>query len=150
MSFLKKETEDPAELFDDEHIISGVQFSSRNEILKDIAQRAGRYFESTELLYDNLIRREEMSPTEIGNECALPHPFDCLPSETVLMVYILNKPVRWENDKVRFVFFVSTSPDDPGRLSIIDGITKIACDRRLLKRLENNPYTEELRACINS
>lgn len=148
--FLKKETEDPAELFDDEHIISGVQFSSRNEILKDIAQRAGRYFESTELLYDNLIRREEMSPTEIGNECALPHPFDCLPSETVLMVYILNKPVRWENDKVRFVFFVSTSPDDPGRLSIIDGITKIACDRRLLKRLENNPCTEELRACINS
>ena len=148
--FLEHEAEKRTGIISEEQIISGVQFRNREEILKDIAERAGQYFASAEALYENLVKREEMSATEIGNECALPHPYDCLPEQTVLLVYILKKPVRWENGKVRFVFFVSTSADDPQRLRIIDGITKTACDRRLLKRLENNPCAEELTACMNS
>jgi lichenan operon transcriptional antiterminator len=56
---------------------------------------------------DEVLAREEISSTEIGNYCAIPHAINSKVKKQVIGVMILNKPILWDKQKVQIIFMIA-------------------------------------------
>jgi mannitol/fructose-specific phosphotransferase system IIA component (Ntr-type) len=56
---------------------------------------------------DEVLAREEISSTEIGNYCAIPHAINSKVKKQGIGIMILNKPIMWDKQKVQIVFMIA-------------------------------------------
>lgn len=82
------------------------------------------------------MEREQLSTTEIGDCVAVPHPLSLCTDETFMVICILNRPIIWEKQKVKFIFMVSYS-----RNSIEDSV-KI--NEKLFEKIINKEWLKLL------
>lgn len=132
-----RESQSEESVFRNDRIFSDRNFSSKEEILHFLARVCGGAQE--DMLYEALCRREALSSTEVGNECCLPHPFGWECAEAQGVILLLNKPVRWQEGKVRFVFYLATPRDYPDRNKVTEALIRLVCDKQRLAHLEANP-----------
>lgn len=73
-------------------------------------------------MYQNLINRELLSSTEVGNKCAMPHPLKTDVEKSYLYIIKLKKPIDWDIQKVQLVIFSIWADNESSYLSqkIID------------------------------
>lgn len=95
-----------------------------------------------------VLLREEMSSTEVGNKVALPHPFS-YDGELIVSLLTLKKEIVWKNTTVKYVFMIAMPQnDDPLYKKINNAITKIICNPTLLKNIEDSSSLDYLNQCI--
>lgn len=83
-----------------------------------------------------IIKREKLSSTEIGELVAIPHTMHEGIDKSFIVVAILNKAIVWEKEKVQIVFLVGISKKDQTILkSILEQIYKKILDSDLILEL---------------
>lgn len=108
---------------------------TKEDVLKFIVEQIHSYFHHETITIEDLIKREELSSTEVGNQCCMPHPLDYYPSQPIIMIIVLKKPIKWFNEKIKYIFFVALPKQFSTRMNVLDEITALVCDSEKLAQL---------------
>ncbi|MBZ5753562.1 BglG family transcription antiterminator [Metabacillus rhizolycopersici] len=98
------------DLFQKDLFFTECEFQTRQECLVFLTNR----LISKGLIHPNVqqevLQREEISTTELGNLTAIPH---CITDQQSRMaMLILKKPIQWKNEKVQLIFFGCINPKE--------------------------------------
>lgn len=131
-------------LYADDRILADLQFNNIEEVFHFIAEKTKEYIKTDTDVYEQLMKREELSSTEIGNECCMPHPLNWFPEEPFSLIIILKKPMQWKNDKVKFIFFTALPKTFENRLQVTDQLIMLVSDREKLNAFASHPNVNTL------
>lgn len=118
--------------------ISFFQMEARDkeEVFKQMCDAMIKEEYSTENIYQSLLKREQVSGTALGNLIAIPHPFQEEIRKTGIGVAVLDRPVKWDGEKVQIVFLLCISSRDTKELRIImEDILSITQEPEIIKRI---------------
>ncbi|MDO4198209.1 MAG: BglG family transcription antiterminator [Erysipelotrichaceae bacterium] len=127
--------------FDERLIFPDMSFTSKEECLKYISEKISEY-EGIDL-YDSLIKREELSSTEVGNSLAVPHPYSYDKDKMIVSITTLNKAIRWKYSSVKCVIMTAYPLETDNRQKVFsDALALVASDSEAI-RLICNECTKE-------
>lgn len=88
--------------------------------------------------FDQIKKREELSPTCFMKEFAIPHPFACTALKSRIAVFINPKGILWnQDDYVQFVFLVAICNEDQLTLKdVFDNFASVLCDESKMLQLK--------------
>lgn len=94
---------------------------------------------------EDMLQREKIGPTTIGNGVAMPHGSPELVNKSILAVTTLQDPVSWEDDKVDIVFMVCIAKDDVDKArTIFKGLYEIIDSSQTLNLLRKAKNRDEI------
>ncbi|MFV0382137.1 MAG: BglG family transcription antiterminator [Breznakia sp.] len=115
------------------------------EAIDFIINHLSQYINIPEELKINIMEREVLSSTAHGNYCAFPHPIRTCTDKNFFAVLCLNKAMNWGNKKVKFIFLLSPSRDNPSDLQkITDILANFVLEPHLFNKFIKNPKYEVL------
>lgn len=82
------------------------------DVISQLCESIGKVFALPGDFKDQVLYRESMAPTDIGNLTAIPHPFEICTEQSFIAVYILKRSIRWNRNKVKYVFLASYARRD--------------------------------------
>lgn len=86
---------------------------------------------------EQILKREEMSSTEISDLVAIPHCIAKENKESVLAIGILNKPIKWEKSLVQIVFLGVLDPRVKRNRKVFPMLYKLTKNVDKVKELVN-------------
>lgn len=88
-----------AQVLKKENIIAGLSAQSKNEALEKLVQLLyeGGYLEDKDAFLADVLHREEISTTGIGNGIAIPHGKSSAVKETTVAIGRLTSSLEWES-----------------------------------------------------
>ncbi len=88
-----------AQVLKKENIIAGLSAQSKNEALEKLVQLLyeGGYLEDMDAFLADVLHREEISTTGIGNGIAIPHGKSSAVKETTVAIGRLTSSLEWES-----------------------------------------------------
>lgn len=97
-------------LMSDDLFFINIEASSKEEVIEIMTKTMIERDIITEEIKEQILKREEMSSTEITNLVAIPH---CIAKEnknSVLAIGILKRPIMWDKSQVQIVFLGVLDP----------------------------------------
>lgn len=124
-------------LLKEELIFQHRDFSTRDEILTFMSHRVREHYKLTDDFLDNVLKRESLSSTEVGNLVALPHPYVYEGSEVILSFLTLKRPIRWKFGLVQFIVLIGLPAGHAEAVSnqINDAIMQLVNDKEAIQYL---------------
>ncbi len=125
--------------FKEEFFYNDIVVSSRDEAITYMCDKI-RQQRSLPNNFEALVfEREALSSTEVGNRIAMPHPIRLVMNETFVAVGILKKPIRWENEYVKFIFLLCIDQHSNQVLNVFNEVlTNIIFNQESLLELERH------------
>lgn len=99
-------------LLKDDFIFLNRCFQTKHEVIDFLSERLIAEYKLNNEFKDLIWKRENLSPTEIGNLVALPHPYSLCTDQTVFAICTLKKAILWNKRKVKYIFMISFSKKD--------------------------------------
>lgn len=93
-----------ADVFSEDYILIKKEYRDREELLKDISNKLIKEKYVFNDFYEDVVRRENISSTYIGNGIAMPHCLSYKVKKPIIVVINLVKPINWDGNKVDLVF----------------------------------------------
>ena len=135
--------------FKEELFFKDLTGTTKEEVLRNMCDAVHKVMEIPSDFYQLVIEREEMAPTEFGNNIALPHPIKPITNSTFVAIGMLKKPIKWEKLQVKFVFLISTKKDSKESLSLFnESITALVFNKKAMLKLEKEPTLNTLKEII--
>lgn len=138
----KKSTQTTDYIYRKELFFNEVQLKTKEEVLLFIERQCKKYYQDENVTYEDLFKREELSSTEVGNKCCMPHPVAYYPNQPIVIIIILPKPIKWLKERVKFIFFVALPKDFTESDDVLDEITSLVCNSDKLHKLSNDTSFE--------
>lgn len=94
-------------LFREALFIKDLKAKDKYDVIKVVCEQLTATGYGYEGFFQEVIEREAISSTAIGNRVAIPHAVGSSMNDNVISVAILDQPVLWGSDKVSLVFLVN-------------------------------------------
>lgn len=92
-----------------------------------------------------VLKREEITQTEYGNEVAITHPLEPVGKDTFACVALLKHPILWQHKMVRSIFLISIEKAKHKKIQDFYKITSaLLVDGERMKTLHEQPTYETL------
>ncbi len=119
-----------------------IQADSRAEILREIHKRLDEIYPLQKDFYSQMLERENLYSTEIGNGIVFPHPLKSTTPLSFVSITVLKKPVKWIHEMVQVVIVANIAKGDGERLqTALEQFAEFVSDQnRVLKLIENPNY----------
>lgn len=105
---------------------------NKKKVLRHLANESSMYYKEGNTLYRDMLKRERYSSTEVGNYCALPHPFAKYSEKPYIIFISLKEPIIWDQEKIKFVISMGFPLNYKYREEVIEEVTKIIADKQSL------------------
>lgn len=99
------------EFMDEKLFYLNSKYTSKDEIIHFITNIFNQLNYTNENFYDEVIEREKLNSTAFGN-IAIPHSLKMTAKKTGIFIFITNKPIQWENNKVNLVVMLAINKND--------------------------------------
>lgn len=117
----------------------------RYSLIQEMCERIAEHQELESNFTQLVIEREQLSSTEFGNQIAFPHPIQHSGNRTFVSVAVMEKPVKWDKQMVRYIFMLNVRHDEHDSLQLLhESLTELMCDNQKLKQLEQNQTFDTL------
>lgn len=139
-------------LIDNETIFTDKQFSSKLNLLEDIAQCAKDIgsVDGRDLVLNELVNREDTLSTSVGKGIAIPHCKSNSVNESKVFLYRLNEEIQWdETEKVSLVFAILTNDRSSEHLAILAKLSRNLLKKSFLEAIYNAKGSVEILGLIN-
>lgn len=83
---------------------------------------------------ENVLEREKISSTDIGNLVAIPHTIVNGNYKSVIGVGILEKPIKWNNEEVQLVLMVCFNREESYKFKVFEYLYSFIKDQSEVKR----------------
>lgn len=112
-SILKFKSSDTlVNVYHEELFFENIKGETKEEVLYEICQRIPRKYGIPEDFYEGLLRREEITGTDLAKYVALPHPYGTTAQISLACVAVLDHPIRWTRQDVQVVILMAISEDE--------------------------------------
>ena len=140
-----------AEVLKKEHIALGLSAASKEEVLEkliDLLYENGALSDKKAFTED-VMERERVSSTGIGNSIAIPHGKSANVIETTAAIARLEKPITWssaDGEPVRFVVLLAVNENDKGvtHVKLLSQMARKLASEEICKRLMNAADADEV------
>ncbi len=99
------------ELLTKENFYRNVSVETSEEAIKYLAEKMVKNGSIDKENVEEILKREDLSSTEIGNLVAIPHCFNTFSNKSAIGVMSLEKPIIWKKEKVQIIFLIVLSSD---------------------------------------
>lgn len=137
--------------FREEFFFSNLKAKSKEEALSIMIDRISQSHPLPSNFKQLVLEREKVSSTEIGNRVATPHPIQLVMDDTFVAVGILDKPIKWDKQQVKFIFLLCIKKETDEALSIFNEVlSSFIINNEHLLELEKHPYFSTIKQYIDS
>ena len=137
--------------FREEYFFNTVDVKNKEEAIQFLCNQIKKQRPLPNNFYQLVMEREAVSPTEFGNKIALPHPIETVMDETFVAVAILDKPIRWEKNLVKFVFLLCIQSNSEETLTVFNEVlSSLVLNKECMSELERHPEFSTLNNFIQS
>lgn len=93
--------------------------------------------------YEGLLRREEITGTDLAKHVALPHPYETTSDISFACISVLDHPIRWTRQDVQVVILMAVAEDEQRDLTnFLQLISEfIANESAVLQLVEEPDFT---------
>ncbi|QCX32868.1 transcription antiterminator [Caloramator sp. E03] len=109
--------QDVAQFFKEDIFFKDIRFKNEFEAIYFMANKLFEKGYVPKSYINNVIEREKLSSTSLGNLTAIPHPILMDAFETVISTAILNKPLEWGCHKVQLILMFAIKSGDRTKLN---------------------------------
>lgn len=124
-------------LMSDDLFFTNIEASSKEEVIEIMTKAMIERDIITEETKEQILKREEMSSTEITNLVAIPH---CIAKEnknSVLAIGILKRPIMWDKSQAQIVFLGVLDPQVKQNRKVFSMLYKLTKKVDKIKELVN-------------
>lgn len=135
--------------FYDDLFFNDLKGKNREEIITEMCEKISLVKDLPENFKKEVLEREKYSVTEFGNNIAMPHPMKPITNETFVAVGVLDKPIKWKHQYVKYVFLLSIQKDTKEALSLLhETLSALVFDKKAMNDLEKNPTLNNLKVIL--
>lgn len=111
----------------------------RYALIEEFCRSIERTINVSEDFVAAVIEREKFSSTELGNQIAFPHPIHPCGNKTFVAIAVLDKPIKWDKQMVRYLFMLNVRKDENDSLQLLyESLVTLMSDQQRLKQLEDD------------
>ncbi len=137
--------------FRKEFFYNNIEAKTKEDVLTYMCEKINDIHPLPKNFKELILERELVSSTELGNRVATPHPIQLVMDDTFVAVGILDKPIKWDKQQVKFVFLLCIQKETNEALSIFNEVlSSFIINPEHLNELEKYPYFETIKAYIDS
>ena len=116
------------------------ELKSRNarEAIEELGQKLLQQGQITAEIINEVLDREAISSTEIGNSVAIPHALSPNQPHSVMGIGRLSQAVFWGTEKVQLVIFIAFNREDRDNLPLFKFLYRFISDREKVNDLLAN------------
>lgn len=124
---------------------------TKEEVIAAMMERIQKVYPLPADFYQLVLERECISPTEVGNGVAMPHPIHLCMDRTFVAVGILDKPIKWERKMVKFVFMLCIENNSKDALTVFnEALSGFVSNHEYINQLDKHPNFNTLKYYIDS
>jgi lichenan operon transcriptional antiterminator len=126
--------------FSPELFFTDLESIERYQLLEELCLRITERVAVGSDFLQNVMEREKFSATAFGNAIAFPHPLHPCGNITFVAVALLDKPVSWGNDEVRYIFMLNIRKGEKEPLQCLhESLISLMDNSKKLAALDKNP-----------
>lgn len=132
-----------ADVYSEELFYDNIKGETKEEILFEICKRIPEKYGIPSDFYEGLLRREEITGTDLAKHVALPHPYETTSDISFACISVLNHPIRWTRQDVQVVILMAVAEDEQRDLTnFLQLISEfIANESAVLQLVEEPDFT---------
>lgn len=132
-----------ADVYSEELFYDNIKGETKEEILFEICKRIPEKYGIPSDFYEGLLRREEITGTDLAKHVALPHPYETTSDISFVCVSVLDHPIRWTRQDVQVVILMAVAEDEQRDLTnFLQLISEfIANESAVLQLVEEPDFT---------
>ena len=112
----------------------------REEVLRRLCELATAKDDLPDKLYESVMERERMMPTDYGSHVAIPHPSHVMTEDTHVYVAVLAHPVYWSRQEVQVVILTLIGRREGEDLQkYYEATTEWIADEEAVRQLAQSP-----------
>lgn len=146
-----------SDMIDKNTIVMNIEENEKEDILSKLIEKLYEYeyIDSKELFLEDVLKREELGVTGMGNYIAIPHGKSKAVKKPGVSIGILNEEVEWESldDKgVKVIILLCVPADQKGaedHLKILAQITKKLAKEEVISSLINSKNKDQVVESFN-
>ncbi|WP_074912137.1 BglG family transcription antiterminator [Proteiniclasticum ruminis] len=112
-----------------------ISASSKEEIINIMGLKLIKNGFTNERVIEEVLDREKMASTDIGNLVAIPHTLSSYQDKSFISVGLLESPVYWTKENVQLVFLVCFNREDRENLDIFKYLYNFIKDEGAVKSM---------------
>ena len=118
--------------------------ASREDVLAELLGQLSVPQEEQGRILQQILEREKITSTAIGNAVAIPHTILDSLEETKIIVGIKDEGILWEGDIVRLVFLIVFAKNEPSQNILFRKIYNFTRDKERVNKLIKDQKIEVL------
>lgn len=132
-----------ADVYSEELFYDNIKGETKEEILFEICKRIPEKYGIPSDFYEGLLRREEITGTDLAKHVALPHPYETTSDISFACISVLDHPIRWTRQDVQVVILIAVAEDEQRDLTnFLQLISEfIANESAVLQLVEEPDFT---------
>ena len=132
-----------ADVYSEELFYDNIKGETKEEILFEICKRIPEKYGIPSDFYEGLLRREEITGTDLEKHVALPHPYETTSDISFACISVLDHPIRWTRQDVQVVILMAVAEDEQRDLTnFLQLISEfIANESAVLQLVEEPDFT---------
>lgn len=132
-----------ADVYSEELFYDNIKGETKEEILFEICKRIPEKYGIPSDFYEGLLRREEITGTDLAKHVALPHPYETTSDISFACILVLDHPIRWTRQDVQVVILMAVAEDEQRDLTnFLQLISEfIANESAVLQLVEEPDFT---------
>lgn len=132
-----------ADVYSEELFYDNIKGETKEEILFEICKRIPEKYGIPSDFYEGLLRREEITGTDLAKHVALPHPYETTSDISFACISELDHPIRWTRQDVQVVILMAVAEDEQRDLTnFLQLISEfIANESAVLQLVEEPDFT---------
>ena len=132
-----------ADVYSEELFYDNIKGETKEEILFEICKRIPEKYGIPSDFYEGLLRREEITGTDLAKHVALPHPYETTSDISFACISVLDHPIRWTRQDVQGVILMAVAEDEQRDLTnFLQLISEfIANESAVLQLVEEPDFT---------
>lgn len=132
-----------ADVYSEELFYDNIKGETKEEILFEICKRIPEKYGIPSDFYEGLLRREEITGTDLAKYVALPHPYETTSDISFACISVLDHPIRWTRQDVQVVILMAVAEDEQRDLTnFLQLISEfIANESAVLQLVEEPDFT---------
>ena len=132
-----------ADVYSEELFYDNIKGETKEEILFEICKRIPEKYGIPSDFYEGLLRREEITGTDLAKHVALPHPYETTSDISFACISVLDHPIRWTRQDVQVVILMAVTEDEQRDLTnFLQLISEfIANESAVLQLVEEPDFT---------
>lgn len=130
-----------ADVYSEELFYDNIKGETKEEILFEICKRIPEKYGIPSDFYEGLLRREEITGTDLAKHVALPHPYETTSDISFACISVLDHPIRWTRQDVQVVILMAVAEDEQRDLTnFLQLISEFIANESAVLQLVEEPY----------